>query len=168
MQLPMIGLCIPYKMLFSPQPKPTKMPNVASVLKGEISRVARKEVRGETLALKKAVSVYRSEIAALKRRTQAVEQLLRQLAKGQSKVPASQEVEDPGKFRFSAKGLASQRQRLGLSADQCGLLLGASSQSVYNWEQGKTRPLARHLPAIAAVRGMSKKDATARLQSLQR
>jgi len=30
------------------------MPNVASVLKGEISRVARKEVRGETLALKKA------------------------------------------------------------------------------------------------------------------
>ena len=73
-----------------------------------------------------------------------------------------------GNFRFSAKGLASQRQRLGLSAEQCGLLLGASSQSVYNWEQGKTRPLARHLPAIAAVRGMSKKDAAARLQSLQR
>ena len=144
------------------------MPNVASVLKGEISRVARKEVRGETGALKKAVSVYRSEIAALKRRTQAVEQLLRRLARGQSKVSASPEVEqDPGNFRFSAKGLASQRQRLGLSADQCGLLLGASSQSVYNWEQGKTRPLARHLPAIAAVRGMSKKTAADRLQSLQ-
>ena len=145
------------------------MPNVASVLKGEISRVARREVRGETLALKKAVSAYRSEIAALKRRANAVEQVLRRLANGQSKASASPEVDqDPGKFRFSAKGLASQRQRLGLSAEQCGLLLGASSQSVYNWEQGKTRPLARHLPAIAAVRGMSRKDATARLLSLQR
>ena len=165
----MIGLCIPYKMPISAQPKRTKMPNVASILKSEISRVARKEVRGETLALKKAVSVYRSEIAALKRRASAVEQLLRRLAKGQSKVPASPEVaQDPGKYRFSAKGLASQRQRLGLSAEQCGLLLGASSQSVYNWEQGKTRPLARHLPAIAAVRGMSKKDAATRLQSMQR
>ena len=145
------------------------MPNVASILKSEIARVARKEVRGETLALRKAVSAYRSEIAALKRRANAVEQLLRRLATGQSKVSVGSEVDpDPGTFRFSAKGLASQRQRLGLSAEQCGLLLGASSQSVYNWEQGKTRPLARHLPAIAAVRGMSRKDATARLQTLQR
>jgi DNA-binding transcriptional regulator YiaG len=145
------------------------MPNVASVLKGEISRVARKEVRGETLALKKAISVYRSEIAALKRRANAVEQLLRRLSNGQSKVSANSEVHhELGKFRFSAKGLASQRQRLGLSAEQCGLLLGASSQSIYNWEQGKTRPLARHLPAIAAVRGMSKKEVATRLDSLQR
>ena len=145
------------------------MPNVASVLKGEISRVARKEVRGETVALKKAVSAYRTEIAALKRRANAVEQLLRQLAIGHSKASASPEVDqDISKFRFSAKGLASQRQRLGLSAEQCGLLLGASSQSIYNWEQGKTRPLARHLPAIAAVRGMSKKEVATRLDSLQR
>ena len=145
------------------------MPNVASVLKSEISRVARKEVRGETVALKKAVSAYRTEIAALKRRANAVEQLLRRLANGHSKASASPEVDqDISKFRFSAKGLASQRQRLGLSAEQCGLLLGASSQSVYNWEQGKTRPLARHLPAIATVRGMTKKGATEWLHSLQR
>ena len=42
------------------------MSNIASLLKTEISRVARKEVRAETLGLKKAVSVYRAEIAALK------------------------------------------------------------------------------------------------------
>ena len=145
------------------------MPNVASVLKGEISRVARKEVRGETLSLRKAVSTYRTEIAALKRRTQAVEQLLRRLANGHTKAAPSADVEQvPGQFRFTAKGLASQRQRLGLSAEQCGRLLGASSQSIYNWEQGKTRPLARHLPAIAALRGLSKKDAAARLSSEQR
>ena len=75
--------------------------------------------------------------------------------------------DEPGNIRFSAKSLASQRRRLGLSAAQCGLLLGASDQSVHNWQNGKTRLLAKHLPAIAALRGMSKKDAAARVGSLQ-
>jgi DNA-binding transcriptional regulator YiaG len=144
------------------------MPNVASVLKNEIARVARKEVRGETVPLKKAVSAYRSEIAALKRRAQTLEQALKRLSKVHMPAPKTDAVvEEPGKFRFSAKSLASQRRRLGLSSVQCGLLLGASDQSVHNWEHGKTRPLARHLPAIAALRGMSKKDAAARLESLR-
>ena len=145
------------------------MPNVASVLKSEIARVARKEVRGETVPLRKAVSAYRSEIAALKRRAESLEQALKRLSKVHMTAPRTGSgVEEPGKFRFSAKSLASQRRRLGLSAQQCGLLLGASDQSVHNWEHGKTRPLARHLPAIAALRGMSKEDAADRLQTLQR
>jgi len=43
------------------------MPSIASVLKSEMVRVARKEVRGETLGLKKSVGTCRAEIAALKR-----------------------------------------------------------------------------------------------------
>ena len=138
-------------------------------MKSEISRVARKEVRSETTPLRKAVSTYRTEIAALKRRTQAVEQLLRRLANGHTKAAPNADVQQvANKFRFTAKGLASQRQRLGLSAEQCGRLLGASSQSIYNWEQAKTRPLARHLPAIAAMRSMGRKDVATRLDSLGR
>jgi len=163
----MIDLFVPYKMPFFPQPQTLEMPNVATVLKSEMARVARKEVRGETVPLKKAVSAYRSEIAALKRRAQTLEQALKRLSKVHMPAPkAEAETEEASKLRFSAKSLASQRRRLGLSSVQCGLLLGASDQSVHNWEQGKTRPLARHLPAIAALRGMSKKEATARLESL--
>ena len=44
-----------------------RMENIASILKTEIARVARKEVRAETLGLKMAVGAYRSEIAALTR-----------------------------------------------------------------------------------------------------
>jgi len=165
----MIDLFVPYKMPFFPQPQTLEMPNVATVLKSEMARVARKEVRGETVPLKKAVSAYRTEIAALKRRAQSLEQALKRLSKVHMTAPKTDAVvEEPGKFRFSAKSLASQRRRLGLSSVQCGLLLGASDQSVHNWEQGKTRPLARHMPAIAALRAMSKKDAVARLESMQR
>jgi DNA-binding XRE family transcriptional regulator len=144
------------------------MPNIASLLKNELSRVARKEVRGETASLKKAVSAYRSQIAALKRRTQALEQQLRQLSKVSAKAAPAPPREDPAEtLRFSAKGLASQRRRLGLSAADCGLLVGASSQSIYNWEEGKVRPRAKLLPAIATLRTLGKREATARLNSLR-
>jgi DNA-binding transcriptional regulator YiaG len=144
------------------------MPNIAAILKSEISRVARKEVRAETAALKKAASAYRLEIAALKRRTHALEQQLRHLNKGSAKhAPPAASDESQDARRFSAKGLASLRRRLGLSAADCGLLVGASSQSIYNWEEGKVRPRARHLPAIAALRALGKKEAAARLDSLR-
>jgi DNA-binding transcriptional regulator YiaG len=144
------------------------MANIASLLKAEISRVARKEVRAETASLKKSVSTYRSEIAALKRRAQALELELRRLSKAQAKaVPAEVQAQPTQKLRFTAKGLTSQRRRLGLSALDIGLLVGASGQSIYNWEEGKARPRAKHLPALAALRTMGKKEAAARLASLR-
>jgi DNA-binding XRE family transcriptional regulator len=146
------------------------MPNIASLLKSEIARVARKEIRGETQPLKKAVSAYRSEIAALKRRAQALERQLRHLGKRGAKAApaAAADGDDESQlFRFSAKGLASHRKRLGLSAHDCGLLVGASGQSIYKWEDGKARPRAKNLPGIAALRTMGKKEATAQLEALR-
>lgn len=144
------------------------MPNIASVLKSEISRVARREVRGETTALKKAVGAYRAEIAALKRRTQALEQAVRRLSKANATVAPVAPDEAPSRtIRFTAKGFAVQRKRLELSAHDCGLLVGASGQSVYNWEDGTTQPRPKLLPAIAALRSMGKKEAAARLAALR-
>ena len=141
--------------------------NIASVLKGEIVRIARKEIRIEVESLKKAAGTYRSEIAALKRRTQSLEQELRRVSKALPKRAPVAIDESAKSLRFSAKGLVSQRQRLGLSADDCGLLLGASGQSVYNWEAGTVRPRASHLPAIGALRTLGKKQAMVILASLK-
>ena len=149
------------------------MPNIASILKEEIARVSRKEVRRDTAALKKASASYRSEIAALKRRTEELERLLRRAMKGMTgaaaaSAPASAGSEaDAVAGRFSGKSLASQRRRLGLSAAECGLLVGASGQSVYNWEDGKARPRAKNLPAIFALRKLGRKQAAAQLAALK-
>ena len=141
------------------------MPNIASILKSEIVRVARKEIRAEVEGLKKSVGTYRSDIAALKRRSQTLEQELKRLQKSQPK-PEPLAVDETVKApRFSAKGLAKQRQRLGLSAEAVGVLIGASSQSIYNWEVGEARPRAKHLAAIAALRGLSKTQAAEVLAS---
>ena len=50
------------------------MPNIATILKDEIARVARREVRAETQKLKKASTQHRTVIAALKRQLAALEQ----------------------------------------------------------------------------------------------
>ncbi len=145
------------------------MPNIATVLKAEIARVARKEVKAETASLRKSVTTYRSEIAALKRRSQSLEQEIRRLGsgKGGKSVSQSPSVEEgEGKaVRFSSKGLASQRKRLGLSAQDLGVLIGTTSQSIYNWEEGKARPRAKYMPAIAALKSLGKKTASAHLES---
>ena len=141
------------------------MSNIGTILKSEISRVSRKEVRGETQALKKSVSQYRSQIADLKRRMQALEQQVKRLGKVTAKAaPAQAEQEESGSLRFSAKGLAAQRRRLGLSAASVAKLLGVSTLSVYKWESGKTRPRAKQIEGIATLRGMGKREVAQRLQ----
>lgn len=141
------------------------MPNIASVLKSEIQRVARKELRAETQQLKKTVTQYRGQLAQLKRRVQALEQLVRRQSRGAGRAAAAEpQDEDSGpSLRFSAKGLAMQRKRLGLSAASVAKILGVSALSVYKWESGKTRPRARQLEAIASLRKMGKREAQARL-----
>ena len=145
------------------------MPNIATVLKAEISRVARKDARAETQPLKKASSPHRTDIASLQRRVLALEkQLGRVLRSGRRAAAAPDEAEEGSGsgLRFSAKGLAAQRRRLGLTAAAVARLLNVSVQSVYKGEEGKPRPRASQLPAIASLRKMGKLEAAKRLAEL--
>lgn len=111
------------------------------------------------------MSHHRSEIAALKRELQDVHRQLKAQGKAVKRVQGDGEEDSTSdtKLRFRAGGFAKLRQRLGLSASDLGKLLGVSAQSVYHWEQGKSRPRASQLQAIAAVRGIGKREAAARL-----
>ena len=137
------------------------MANFATALKGEISHIARKEIKAETEGLKKHSAQHRSQIAALKRQIAALEKLLRQTSKG---VRAKPQAAASGEFNigglsFRSKGFATHRRRLGLSAAQAGAMLGVSGQTIYHWEAGKAKPRARQTPAIAAMRKLSKSQA---------
>ncbi len=138
------------------------MANIASFLKSEISRIARKEIRAETETLKKASSQYRSDIAALKRRLVEQERLIAKLRKNKL-VPAIETEEENSKLRFRADGFASLRKKLGLSAANMGKLLGVSLQTIYHWEKGQSKPRASQLQAIAEVRKIGKRAAAERL-----
>jgi DNA-binding transcriptional regulator YiaG len=143
------------------------MPNIASLLKSEILRLARKEVRNELEGLKKASAQYRAEIAQLKRRVVQLEKQQTRVSKKILKKPEMPEGEESTtRIRYSAKRLAAQRQKLGLSAADMGALLGVSGQTVYHWEAEKNRPRQAQLVAIAALRKLGKREAKARLEQL--
>jgi DNA-binding transcriptional regulator YiaG len=142
------------------------MPNIAAVLKSEISRVARREVRAEITSLKKAAAAHRHEIAVLKQRLAVVERNAKRTARAVP-VPRAVEEEEGAKLRFRAEGFAAHRKRLGLSAEAMGALVGASGQSVYKWESGKVKPRAAQLTAIAAIRKLGKREAQAKLEQVQ-
>jgi len=141
--------------------------NIESVLKEEITRLARKEIRRETEGLKKASVQYRTEIAALKRRTASLEQQLSQLEKSASRnTVAKVNPEVATKARFTSNGFKSLRLRLGLTAEAIGTLLGVSAQTIYNWEAGNTSPREQQMVRIVMLRGMGKRDVDAILQKL--
>jgi DNA-binding transcriptional regulator YiaG len=144
------------------------MTNVAAVLKAEISRVARKEVRAEVQTLKKSSAGYRRDIAALKKRVQMLERQLKSQKRVASRSTQEAAEEQSGRqLRFSSGRLAAQRKKLGLSAAKFAALIGVSPISVYKWENGRTRPRRAQLEAIAAARALGKREALVRLEQLQ-
>src|SRR5664279_3242185 len=138
------------------------MSKLVSTLKEEIVRIARKEIRTETEALRKASNRYRSEIADLKRQLTQLERQSRKPGFGAGAAPISKS-EGTGNFRFRADGLRGHRERLGVTAKDMAALLDVSVQTVANWESGKTKPRASQLGTIAAMRKLGKRDVAARL-----
>ena len=140
------------------------MPNIAGVLKEEICRLAKKEVKTQLGKTQKAAAQYRRDIAKLKRvlgQQDKEIRLLKKLTHPQGQ-PQTEESEREG-IRFSARSVKAQRQRLGLSAADYGKLVGVSGLTIYNWEHEKARPRKAQLAALVAVRGIGKREALAKL-----
>lgn len=163
------------------------MTTFASQLKKEIARVARKELREDIGALRKATAGFRHEIATLKRELretqaqlrsarQANEKALVQLRKSKSSaVPGTASTAAPDeaprrggrRATFSAERFKAQRERLGLTQKDMATYLGTSTLSVWKWESGQVTPRARYLPAILGLRTQGKREVLKALAEAQ-
>ena len=146
------------------------MPNMAVLLREEITRLARKEIRGQTNGLKKASVDYRKKIAEMKNQISELQRKVTSLEKQVQKSSRTQPTASAKSrgVRFSAKGLRSNRERLGLSASDFGKLIGVTGQTVYKWEQEASRPREQQVAALATVRRMGKREAQKRLEELSK
>lgn len=143
------------------------MPNIATVLKAEISRLARKEIKAELATTKKAASRHRREIAELKRQLRAQAKKIASLERTNKMGAPAAPVADAAGVRFSPKWLRTHRGKLELSQADYAALVGVSPLTIYNWESGKTRPAAKQLAAWGAVRAMGKREAWSRLEEME-
>ena len=144
------------------------MPSIAAVFKQEITRLARKEVKAQTEAIRKASAQYRRDIAQLKRRVAGLSKQVAFLERQERKRSAKgTPVANVRGRRFSARGLRTHRSKLGLSAADYGTLVGVTGQTIYSWEQGKSKPRDEQLAALVAVRELGKREALQRLDRLE-
>lgn len=144
------------------------MPNLQAVLREEIRRLARREIRSELQATKKAVSQYRRDIAELKRNNAELERRLKYLESRETeRLKAGPRAKKPPEgTRFSPTALRNRREKLDLSREEFASLAGVSASTVYNWESGRTKPTGKHLATLVALRDIGKREAQKRLELL--
>lgn len=146
------------------------MPNIASVLKVEVLRLAGKAVRSavhplrsEKIALKKAVRDLRKRVLRLEKDNElllAEQERYRKLLV--SVIPA-----DALRIRVTAKGMRSLRRKLGLTQVEFAKLLGVTSQTIWMWERkrGSLRVKDETKKRIYAARDIGAREARRRIGS---
>jgi DNA-binding transcriptional regulator YiaG len=145
------------------------MPNIAKVLKEEISRIARHEAKIAVTPIRKPTIRVRRDVADLKVRLAALEKVSQALQAALTKLqPAAPSTPVAEKGWISGKGIRSLRKRLGLSQGEFARLVDASSQAVYTWESKpgmlKLREATR--AAVFAIRGIGAREARKRLAAM--
>ena len=137
------------------------MPDVAQVLKAEIRRVARSEIKGQIAAvngqvkaLKKTVRMQRETIAKLEKA----------LTTPMSSPRSVQTADDGETARITPASVKLHRLRLKLSQRQLGQLLGVSTNTIVRWEAGTSRPRAAHRGRLAELRSLGRRAVKSRLE----
>jgi len=148
------------------------MPSIQEVLKAEIQRLARKEVKAATSDLRKASASHRTAIADLRRRIAELEKDNKRLFREATKQPKAVEEtvdEEVERSRITGKMIRSIRSRLGLSQAAFAELVGVHKLSVYQWEHKEGRLSFRGdaKAKIVAVRKMTKKEAWEKLEEVE-
>ena len=145
------------------------MPNIGSILREEIQRLARRVSRQADARIKKDVVFLKHQVAGLKRAAeQARRDNLKLMADLRERLtaPPSAPKEELKIARLSPRLIRAQRARLGLSREAFAKLLGVSAGAVLAWEADRSKPRAQARAALVAVRKLGKREARWRLEAL--
>jgi DNA-binding transcriptional regulator YiaG len=145
------------------------MPNLSQVIKAEISRISRREIKAATNPIRSSTVALKKTAADLKRKVAALESDAKRLVtffNAQQAEIQSQAVQKPdNKARITAKGIRMLRSKLGLSQEAFAKLLGVSSQAIYIMEhkEGRLNLRSTTLSNLLSIRGIGKREAKAKL-----
>ena len=136
------------------------MGKVENSIKSEILRLAKKQVRGAFLPLKREVWKMRLRLSDLSKNFASWERMAReQMRQEESKKLKLEASADEVKVsRFTPERIANLRRRLGLSQRELAFLTGVTVGAVGLWEKGKFRPNVNKKAVLVALRKLSKRD----------
>ncbi len=147
------------------------MPNIGSLLREEIRRLAKREARALTVGLRRDGAKLKRTVAEHKRRLATLERDSRRLvaeADARLKVAVPASPEEVAGARIGASRVRALRKRLRLSQAEFGQLLGVSPNTVFVWERkpGRLNLRDKAKAAIVAARKLTARDARRKLELL--
>ena len=144
--------------------------NVMSVLKAEISRLAKKEAKQVISPVKKASATYRGLIAGLRKQVDALQKEISSLKKMAPKadIVLGAKTEPEGRFWITGKGIKAMRKKTGLTQEKFGKLIGVSVPTVVNWEKAKGKVEIRRKETMARIQGLKGKGKRSGCDATQR
>lgn len=146
----------------------TTMPNIGTVLKQEILRLARKEVRATVNPLKKRVADLTRSNASLKKKVPQLEKIVVRL-QSEAEARMLQSVQAGEKklrgSRLGPRSIQAQRKRLKLTRAEFGRLAEVSANTIYLWETGQITPREKSRSVLVGFRKLGMKEARRLLQT---
>jgi DNA-binding transcriptional regulator YiaG len=136
------------------------MGKVENSIKSEISRLAKREVRGTFLPLKREVWKMRLRLSNLSKNFAFLDRLTREQIRQEEgkKLRLEANVEEVKASRFTPERISNLRRRLGLTQRELAFLTGVTVGAVGLWEKGKFRPNVHKKAVLVALRKLSKRD----------
>jgi len=147
------------------------MPNIAQALKAEIVRIGRKEIKASANILHRSIVILKKNVADHKRRIAALESEIKHLKSFHKKIEEQKPKVKPEiaeKVRFTSKSITKLRNKLGLTQEEFGKIIGVSSQNVYALEHkvGRLKFRPATLSNLLSIRGLGKREAKKRLEEI--
>ncbi len=130
------------------------------IMKSEIVRLAKREIRKTLVPLGRDVRLLKSTVSQLRKAVLPLQRLAAQQQKEleKRKVPLEATGEEVKKSRFSPRLIRSLRRHLGISQKELSILSGVTVGAVHMWESGKFRPKDEKKAVIVGLRKLGRRD----------
>ncbi len=144
------------------------MGKVETIIKSEIVRLARREMRRGVTPIKKEVWALRNALAQLRKSVLQLERFASlQRKEWEKKPPLKAAPEEVETSRFHPKLIRSLRKRLGLSQRDFARLAGVTPLAVYQWETGVFKPKKEKKAVLVALRKLGRREARKLLEEMK-
>jgi DNA-binding transcriptional regulator YiaG len=135
------------------------MAKLESIIKSEITRLAKHEVRSVFRPLRKEVWGMKLKLSNLIKGFTVLDRLAKEISKAKSAEPKLEaSPEEVKASRITPDRIRGLRKKLGISQRELGVLVGATIGAVASWEKGKFKPKGEKKAALVALRKLRKRD----------
>jgi len=136
------------------------MGKVEAIIKSEIVRLAKREMRRVATPLRRDIRSLKSTVSQLRKTVLDLERFNALQKKERDKQPPLKAApEEVATSRLSPGLIRSLRKRLGLSQRNLARLVGVTPLAVYQWESGVFKPKEEKKGVLVALRKLGRREA---------